>query len=135
MLLWNVLGATFGAQTLGHYVWGATSGRQLLVGKLWGTSMVATSKQHRDNFDFRMTFILFSQAEPEIVVADVHIHKQETSFAENINSSSSGCISYHRSYPQIKSVSYGNNSYGVSNPGIQNQKDFCLKIYIPKENY
>ena len=30
---------------------------------------------------------------------------------------------------------YGNTSYGVSSPGIQNQKDFCLKNNIPKGNY
>ena len=25
-------------------------------------------------------------------------------------------------------IGYGNNGYGVSSPGIQNWKDFCLKI-------
>ena len=30
---------------------------------------------------------------------------------------------------------YGNTGYGVSSPGIQNLKDFCLKINIPKGNY
>ena len=30
---------------------------------------------------------------------------------------------------------YGNTGYGVSSPGIQNQKDFCLKSNISKGNY
>ena len=30
---------------------------------------------------------------------------------------------------------YGNTGYGVSSPGIQNQKGFCLKINISKGNY
>ena len=30
---------------------------------------------------------------------------------------------------------YGNTGYGVSSPGIQNWKDFCLIINIPKGNY
>ena len=30
---------------------------------------------------------------------------------------------------------YGNTGYGVSSPGIQNQKDFCLKINISKGNF
>ena len=30
---------------------------------------------------------------------------------------------------------YGNTGYGVSSPGIQNYKYFCLKINIPKGNY
>ena len=32
-------------------------------------------------------------------------------------------------------VHYGITGYGVSRPGIQNKKDFCIKINIPKENY
>jgi hypothetical protein len=27
---------------------------------------------------------------------------------------------------------YGITGYGVSRPGIQNQKDFCIKINTPK---
>jgi hypothetical protein len=30
---------------------------------------------------------------------------------------------------------YGITGYGVSSPGIQNYKDFCIKINIPKGNY
>ena len=30
---------------------------------------------------------------------------------------------------------YGNTGYGVSSPGMQNYKDFCQKINIPKRNY
>ena len=32
-------------------------------------------------------------------------------------------------------VRYGITDYGVSRPGIQNWKDFCMKINIPKGNY
>jgi hypothetical protein len=32
-------------------------------------------------------------------------------------------------------VGYGITGYGVSSPGIQNYKDFCIKINIPKGNY
>ena len=34
----------------------------------------------------------------------------------------------------LKNVHYGNTGNGVSSPGIQNQKDFCLRINIPKGN-
>ena len=30
---------------------------------------------------------------------------------------------------------YGISGYGVSRPGIQNKKGFCIKINLPKGNY
>jgi hypothetical protein len=30
---------------------------------------------------------------------------------------------------------YGITGYGVSRPGIQNRKGFCIKINLPKVNY
>jgi hypothetical protein len=33
------------------------------------------------------------------------------------------------------SASYGISVYGVSRPGIQNKKGFCIKINLPKGNY
>jgi hypothetical protein len=32
-------------------------------------------------------------------------------------------------------VKYGTSGYGVSRPGIQNKKGFCIKINLPKGNY
>ena len=32
-------------------------------------------------------------------------------------------------------VYYGITGYGVSRPGIQNRKGFCIKINLPKGNY
>ena len=35
------------------------------------------------------------------------------------------CITFH----------YAISGYGVSRPGIQNKKGFCIKINLPKGNY
>ena len=32
----------------------------------------------------------------------------------------------------LECIHYGVTSYGMSRPGIQNEKDFCIKINIPK---
>ena len=36
---------------------------------------------------------------------------------------------------KVRGGNYGITGYGISSPEIQNQKDFCIKINIPKGNY
>ena len=58
---------------------------------------------------------------------DVHYWIDADKVSGLVRKSDKNMLTYYRDY--------GITSYGVSRPGIQNKKGFCIKINLPKGNY
>ena len=88
---------------------------------------------HQGNLQgFQKIFAAFTSDQCKSIKSQI---ENEIKIAEGVGSLKTMVVLDDISQSSAENTRYGNTGYGVSRPGLQNQKDFCIRINIPKEYY